>query len=128
MTRNRKSSLCGLKCFYMNGFIAICVFVFCATCTVGVCVLACLLDYALLNGTSHVEEMTFEHDNSQDTAPVPNSSDLNDNEVGKAEWVLEMVSLVKVILIVAIVPLTCSYMQVCDFSIFFLQTFEATND
>ena len=81
----------------MNGFIAVCVFVFCTTCTVGVCVLACLVDYAILNDTNHVEEMTFEHDNSKDTAPVPVSSDLGDSEVGKAEWVLEMVSLMKVI-------------------------------
>ena len=83
--------------FFMNGVIAICTFVFRTTCTVGVCVLEFIVNYAKLNDTYHVEEIHLELDASKDTATVPARRDLDDSEVGKAEWVLDMVSLVKVI-------------------------------
>ena len=76
---------------------AICVFLFLTTCTVGACVLTCLVDYAELNHTKCVEEGHLDLDALKDTAPVPADSDLDDSEVGKAKWVLEMVSLMEVI-------------------------------
>lgn len=70
--------------------ITICVFSFLP----GVCVLTCLLDYAQLDGEGHPGE-EVDLDSFKDAVPMPDNSDSADSEVCKAQWVLEMVCLVK---------------------------------